>query len=353
MRSRLAVSAVSVVSRQFPRAFARTPCDPGLFVSLAPMDGVTDWAHRELASSLGGVSQCVSEFVRVTDHAVPAKVFLRDVPELGRGGTTSHGVPVCVQILGGEPRAMAASAVVAARLGARGIDLNFGCPARRVNNHDGGASILRSPERAELITRAVRDAVPGEIPVSVKIRLGWADSESVVELAQRVERGGAAWLTIHGRTKQQMYMPPVDYAAIGRARRSVQIPVVANGDLASRADVARCTALSGIDSAFMLGRATLARPWLFRALRGQPVSGAPGELAQVLLRYAAIIEQAGYPPEHALRRLKQWLSLATAAAPEVRPLFEVVKVQRTLREAQHALFARGQLSGSTCPSPCP
>jgi tRNA-dihydrouridine synthase C len=256
---------------------------------------------------------------------------------------------------------MAASAAVAARLGARGIDLNFGCPAKRVNDHDGGASILRCPQRAELITRAVRDAVPCGVPVSVKIRLGWADAEAVVELAQRIERGGATWLTIHGRTKAQMYVPPVDYAAIGRARRSVRIPVVANGDLASPADVARCTALSGIDSAFMLGRPSLARPWLFRTLRGQAAPGLHGELPQVLLRYARIIERAGCTPDHALRRLKQWLSLAMRSAPEVRPLFEIVKVQSRLRDAQHALGRQADLVSLRCgasthpmraPGPC-
>lgn len=302
------------------------------------MDGVTDWVHRELASSLGGVSQCVSEFVRVLDQTVPAKVFVREVPELRRGGTTSHGVPVFVQILGGDARAMAASAAVAAKLGAKGIDINFGCPAKRVNNHDGGASILRCPERAELITRAVRDAVPAEIPVSVKIRIGWSDSADVEELAQRAERGGASWLTIHGRTKQQMYMPPVDYAAIGRAKRSVSMPVVANGDIASPADAERCALLSGIDSAFMIGRASLARPLLFRALRGEVLPAFTfSDFAPVLLRYVEIIEQAGYTSEHALRRLKQWLSLATAVAPDVRPLFDLVKVQPTLLSAQQML----------------
>lgn len=326
-------------------SLAESPRDPGLFLSLAPMDGVTDWVHRELATSLGGVSQCVSEFVRVVDQTVPAKVFLREVPELQRGGTTSSGVPVFVQILGGHAHAMAGSAAVAARLGAKGIDINFGCPAKRVNNHDGGASILRCPERAELITRAVRDAVPSEIPVTVKIRLGWADSGGVEELAQRVEAGGASWLTIHGRTKQQMYMPPVDYVAIGRAQRSVSIPVVANGDLASVAEVERCRAQSGIASAFMLGRASLARPLLFRELRREPLPGWSLQgYAPILFEYTRLFEAAGYTPEHALRRLKQWLGLASAVAPEVRPLFDALKVNGTLLEAQRWLagHAEGQ-----------
>jgi len=135
-----------------------------------------------------------------------------------------------------------------------------------------------------------------------------------------------------------MYMPPVDYGAIGRARQGVHIPIVANGDIASLADAERCSCLSGIDHAFMLGRASLARPFLFRALRGEAFAEwSLAELAPVLLRYVAIIEQAGYTPEHALRRLKQWLSLATAVAPEVRPLFDLVKVQPTLLDAQRCL----------------
>ncbi|MDB4977339.1 MAG: dihydrouridine synthase, partial [Myxococcaceae bacterium] len=118
---------------------ARTPHDPGLYLALAPMDGVTDWVHRQLASELGGVSQCVTEFVRVTDRAPPKRVFLKTCPELSNGGLTESGVPVFVQLLGGDARAMAEAAVVASELGAPGIDINFGCPAKRVNNHDGGA----------------------------------------------------------------------------------------------------------------------------------------------------------------------------------------------------------------------
>lgn len=305
---------------------ARTPHDPGLFLALAPMDGVTDWVHRELASALGGVSQCVTEFVRVTDRAPPKRVFTATCPELLRGGLTRSGVPVFVQLLGGDAQAMADAAAVAVELGAPGIDINFGCPAKRVNNHDGGASILKCPARAELITRSVRQVVPSEVPVTVKVRLGWEDSESVVEIARAAEQGGASWLTIHGRTKAQMYGPPVDYAAIGRARAALAIPVVANGDLASREALERCAAESGAH-AFMIGRGALARPYLFRSLRGESL----GELesldsyCQVLVRYAALMEQAGFTPLSRLCRLKQWLSLARTFAVELTPLFDRVK----------------------------
>ena len=305
---------------------ARTPRDAGLFLALAPMDGVTDWVHRELASALGGVSQCVTEFVRVTDRAPPRRVFLRTCPELERGGLTRAGVPVFVQLLGGDPRAMAEAAVVAASLGAPGIDLNFGCPAKRVNNHDGGASILRCPERAEHITRAVRDAVPAHVPVTAKVRLGWSDTDSAVAIAQAVQQGGASWLTIHGRTKSQMYAPPVDYAAIGRARAAVSIPVVANGDIASPEALHACATQSGA-SAFMIGRGALARPYLFRTLRGEQTSSLESvwSYCEVLRAYDALMAEGGFSPEGRLRRLKQWLSLARTFSAAVTPLFERIK----------------------------
>jgi tRNA-dihydrouridine synthase C len=321
---------------------ARTPRDRGLYLALAPMDGVTDWVHRALASELGGVSQCVTEFVRVTDRAPPRRVFTRTCPELGQGGTTASGVPVFVQLLGGDANAMAEAARVAAELGAPGIDLNFGCPAKRVNNHDGGASILRCPERAGQITRAVRDAVPSHVPVSAKIRLGWSDSASVLEIARSVEQGGAAWLTIHGRTKAQMYAPPVDYAAIGRARAALSIPVVANGDIASAEALLACAEQSGA-SAFMIGRGALARPYLFRTLRGE----ASAELeslwsyCQVLRRYDALMEAGGFTPEGRLSRLKQWLSLARTFEVALLPLFDRVKRCMSIEAALAALdYAR-------------
>jgi tRNA-dihydrouridine synthase C len=308
---------------------ARTPHDSGLFLALAPMDGVTDWVHRELASELGGVSQCVTEFVRVCDRAPPRRVFLKTAPELVRGGTTRNGVPVFVQLLGGDPAAMAEGARVAAELGAPGIDLNFGCPAKRVNNHDGGASILRCPERAGLITSAVRKAVPVHIPVTAKIRLGWEDSASLLEIARHVEQAGASWLTIHGRTKSQMYNPPVDYAAIGRAVAALRIPVVANGDLASREALDACRAQSGA-RAFMIGRGALAYPHLFRTLRGEVVHT---DHAAVLRRYDTLMHEGGYTPEARLNRMKQWLSLARTFNGELLPLFERIKRTPTVDAA--------------------
>lgn len=227
---------------------ATRPTEPGLFLVLAPMDGVTDHVYRDLLTSLAGgnsgISLCVSEFVRVTRASVQPHVLRRACPELDAGGRTPAGVEVFVQLLGGEPGPMAESAALAARLGARGIDINFGCPAKTVNNHDGGASILRAPCRIEAIVSAVRGAVPAEIPVTAKVRLGWESAEHLPEIAKNAEAGGAAWLTVHARTRLQLYRPPVDWAALARAREAVRIPVVANGDINTVGDLQRCAAQS-------------------------------------------------------------------------------------------------------------
>src|SRR3954470_23925874 len=180
---------------------------------LAPMEGVTDAPMRALLSERGGFSFCVTEFLRVSQDVVPAKVFRASVPELLRNGcTTPSGLPVSVQLLGGDPGRLAESALVAVRAGALAIDLNFGCPAPTVNRHDGGATLLKHPQRIRAIVEAVRQALPPSIPVSAKLRLGWDSLDPVHENAEMAAQGGASWITIHARTKMQGYQPPVYWA---------------------------------------------------------------------------------------------------------------------------------------------
>lgn len=318
-------------------SLAQRPDEPGLFVALAPMDGVTDWVYRDVLTSIAGgesgISQCVSEFVRVTRDPAPDHVLLRHCPELARGGTTAAGVPVFVQLLGGKPVPMAETARRAAALGAPGIDINFGCPAKTVNNHDGGASILRTPARVEAITRAIRDAVPPEIPVTVKVRVGWEDASAMEAIAHAAEDGGGAWLTVHGRTRVQGYKPPVDWEAIGRAREAIQIPVVANGDLNTPEDFEACGKISGCN-AFMVGRGSMGRPGLFRRVRGW--DGADMDLptmADLLADYVERLLASGAPERASLGRLKQWLRLGAPAHPRIATAFDTVKVQQELEPA--------------------
>src|SRR5262249_40055538 len=142
-------------------------------LALAPMEGVTDAPMRALLSERGGFTYCVSEFLRVSRDVPPARVFHEFLPELRSGCRTPSGLPVHLQLLGGDSEKMAQSALLACQLGAGAIDINFGCPAPTVNRHDGGATLLKYPDRIREIVGAIRKAVPAEIPVSAKLRLGW------------------------------------------------------------------------------------------------------------------------------------------------------------------------------------
>ena len=182
---------------------------------LAPMEGVMDYTMRDLLTRIGGYDRCVTEFVRVTREVLPPRVFYRACPELHHGSKTPSGVPVYVQLLGGEVHYMAANAAVVANLGAVGIDINFGCPSKTVNSSDGGSVLLREPERVHAIVRAIRAAVDPAIPVTAKIRLGFHDGSLFEDIALGIVDAGATELCVHARTKQHGYQPPAFWAEIG------------------------------------------------------------------------------------------------------------------------------------------
>ena len=234
---------------------------------LAPMQGITDSIFREALTQLGGIDTCVSVYARVSHLPLPAHSLLRICPEMATGGRTRHGTAVVLQLLGSDPSLMAETARRAVDAGAMGIDLNFGCPVSRVNRHDGGAALLEEPRRITRVIRAVRDAVPASIALSAQVRAGWSRTDEAPAIAQAVEQGGAGWLTMHGRTRKQLYEGKADWEAIGKARRAVTIPVVANGDIRSVEDMTRCAEQTGCER-FMIGRGALAKPELFRWLKG-------------------------------------------------------------------------------------
>jgi tRNA-dihydrouridine synthase C len=280
------------------------------------MDGITDASMRAFQGAQNTFSFAVTEFIRVSNHPLPKKTFVRDVPELANQSKTLTGLPVQVQILGGDPDKMAISALNAIAAGATAIDINFGCPAPTVNRNDGGASILRCPERVYEITRAVREAVPRSIPVSVKVRLGWDSIEPIHKNSEMIQRAGASWLTIHARTKAQGYQPPVYWHPIGEVRRYASIPIVANGDIWSIADFHLCQEQTGCQH-FMIGRAALANPQLphqiaqslgLQSPRPLPLTNWPALLRE-LLHYSEACNGPANPKS--LNRLKQWLAIAS------------------------------------------
>jgi tRNA-dihydrouridine synthase C len=314
---------------------------------LAPMDGVTDYLMRGLLTRRMPFTYCVTEFIRVSALVPPKHVFFKDVPELLRSSETESGVPVGVQLLGGDPDRLAQSALLAVSLGAKVIDLNFGCPAPTVNRHDGGATLLKFPDRIEAIVTAVRRAVPTEIPVSAKLRLGWDDPRAIHVNAERAVRGGASWITIHGRTKFQGYTPPAYWDPIGEVRKSVSVPVVANGEIWSVDDLKRCQDQSGCNH-FMLGRGALANPELARDCArhlGLQIGDAQNLTAsnrwemwrslidELVLRSRTEAES----DRRTLSRVKQWLNYAHHKGAI--SWFDQVKRVRDTRELQTALNA--------------
>ena len=222
--------------------------------ALAPMAGVADRAFRELCVEYGAsyvVSEMVSSKGLTMCDRKSKKLLMLSEKEM----------PAAAQIFGNDPEIMAQSAVSCLEYHPVAIDINMGCPAPKIAGNGGGSALLKKPELAESIMKSVRRAV--DIPVTVKIRLGW-DGENIncVEMAQRAQKAGMDAITVHGRTRQQMYAPPVDRKMIAEVKRNVDIPVIANGDITDGISAAQMIEETNCDY-IMVGRGALGRPWVF------------------------------------------------------------------------------------------
>lgn len=321
------------------------------------MDGITDAPMRALQGEGGAFTFAVSEFLRVSSEVPPRRVFLRHIPELAHRARTPTGLPVHVQILGGDAGRMAAAAGVACEAGATGIDINFGCPAPTVNRHDGGASLLKHPTRIREIVAAVRAAVPPEIAVSAKLRLGWDSIDDIHANAEMAAEGGADWLTIHARTRAQGYKPPVYWQSIGAVRARLDLPIVANGDIWSVADFRQCREETGCRH-FMLGRGALANPLLASQVAAELGIGsdrsrpAIESLCDWIPHLQRLVHWTDFYIEAAqkgtLLRLKQWLRLASNHGSF--SAFDLIKRTQSLEE----LFAALSIADAVgMPSPEP
>ncbi|WP_423594284.1 tRNA dihydrouridine synthase [Roseateles sp. MS654] len=303
-------------------------------ILLAPMEGLLDHMLRDTLTRVGGVDRCVSEFIRVTDQLLPRRVFTRIVPELLTGGRTRAGVPVRAQLLGSDPQCLAENAARLAELDPEGIDLNFGCPAKTVNRHRGGAVLLDEPELIGEIVGAVRRAVPARVPVSAKMRLGNEDRGRMLDCARAIEAAGATELVVHGRTKRDGYKPPAYWDQIAVVREAVGIEVVANGEVWTVDDAQRCLEESGCRS-LMLGRGMVADPGLALAVRaalgrsGEPAGPGTGSLpwSELLPLMAGFFAQVRrkVATRHQAGRLKQWLHYLRRRYPEAEETYQRVR----------------------------
>ncbi len=317
-------------------------------IMLAPMEGVVEHHVRDILTRIGGLDGCVTEFIRVTDQKLPYRVFYKFAPELESGCNTPNGTPVRVQLLGSKPEPMAINALELVNYGARAIDLNFGCPAKTVNSHEGGACLLRTPDRVYSIIKAVRDAVPQEVPVTAKIRLGYEDRSSYMDNARAVEAAGANELTVHARSKADGYKPPAYWHYIADIRSELKIPVVANGEIWSVEDYLRCREQAG-GADVMLGRGLLSRPDLARQIKAHlnnedytPLTWP--EICTMLYGYYRLTTPL-YCERNCGNRVKQWLMYLSRQYPQAGVFFEAIKRKTTPPELdicfQEALAACG------------
>jgi tRNA-dihydrouridine synthase B len=224
-------------------------------VIVAPMAGVTDRPFRQLCRRLGA-GLAVSEMLSSNPKVWKTEKSINRMDHSGESGIRA------VQIAGSDPTLMAQAAQLNVANGAQIVDINMGCPAKKVNKKLAGSALLQYPDLVEVIVKSVVDAV--DVPVTLKIRTGWnTDNRNGIEIARIAERNGIASLAVHGRTKACMYKGEAEYDTIRDIKRSVSIPIVANGDITSPEKAKQVLDYTGAD-AVMIGRAAQGRPWIFR-----------------------------------------------------------------------------------------
>lgn len=248
-------------------------------VMLAPMAGVTDAPFRAMVRKFGG-ELLFSEMILADSLARAHK----RTTEMAMPDETD--APIAIQLEGRNPDTMAAAARIAERHAAF-IDLNMGCPVNKIAKAGGGSGLMRDEELAEKIVRAVVDAV--KVPVTVKFRLGWdEESKNFADFGKRMEQAGASAVILHARTREQQYGGKADWSAFGELKRAVGIPVVANGDIKTKADADFVKSEYGAD-AVMIGRQALGRPWILAEVSGREVVRPP--IVQTVLEHLELMQK--------------------------------------------------------------
>jgi tRNA-dihydrouridine synthase B len=314
---------------------------PGIL--LAPMEAVTDLAFRTVCEEQGA-SLTFTEFLSADALTRGAtRALSRMWPSMG-------GRRFAVQIFGREPEVLARAAEMAAEVGATIVDINMGCPAKKVTAGLCGSALMREPDLAVALVRAVRTALPTSIPVTVKHRVGWDEcSINAPEFALRLVDAGAAMITVHGRTRAQGFSGSVRLEPIAAVRAALprEIPVIGNGDVKTIEDYRRMKAATGVDGV-MIGRGAMGNPWFFRALqaleRGEPDPGPPGidERRTVWRRHAHLV--VGHAVDkmrvHELRKTLAWYSRGLRGGADLRQRASSQKNPDALMEMGEAFFER-------------
>ena len=308
---------------------------------LAPMAGVADRAFRELCVDYGAayvVSEMISsKGVSMGDRKSKDLMFLSEKER-----------PAAVQIFGSDPIVMAQSVETVMQVNPQIIDINMGCPAPKIAGNGGGASLAKNPELAEKIVKAVVKESP--VPVTVKIRMGWDENSiNAVEMAQRAENAGASAVTIHGRTRKQMYAPPVDRNIIAEVKKSVSIPVIGNGDIVDEQSAAIMLEETNCDL-IMIGRGALGCPWVFsqinayleygRVLPTPPVS----ERMRVMIKHIETLCQykGDYVGMREARKHAGWYTKGLHGAAKYRQELGTIESIEQLQEIAYKICMENQ-----------
>lgn len=316
---------------------------------LAPMQGLTDDVMRDLLTRIGGFDECVSEFVRITHTVHSRATWLRYAPEIANGNRTFAGVPCTVQLLGSDAENMAVNALQAVKFGVDKIDLNFGCPAPTVNKHQGGAVLLKEPERIYRIVKTLRGALPEHIPLTAKMRLGFEDKSLALENARAINEGGACALTVHARTKVEGYEPPAHWIWVRRIADAVDIPVTANGDVFTLEDYLEIKEVSGCDSV-MLGRGAVMVPDLARRIKQYENNETITymnfkEVIDYFLLFIDLCIAKEGENKYPIARLKQWVGMMRKVDVYAEELFSVIRSIKEISGLKYALICyKNQIS---------
>ena len=290
-------------------------------VFLAPMAGVTDTPYRILAQEMG-CAMAFAEMVSVLG------IHFRNEKTLAMLETAPEERPLAMQLFGARPEPVAEAAVYVESLGcADVIDFNMGCPAPKIVKNGAGSALLKEPERAGEILAALVKAT--KLPVTVKMRIGWDESSiNAVEMAKRAEAAGVSAIAVHGRTREQYYKGHADWSMIAAVKRAVKVPVIANGDIRTTADLARVFRETECDGV-MIGRAAQGNPWIFRAFRSFLETGVeipPPTIAErgaLILRHLDMLIQykGDYIGAREMRKHATWYTKGMVGGGNLRDAF--------------------------------